>query len=169
MLAIGVSWVISIALQPNGPITVSQVCRMLEIDGWRFASDKTIGGLRFLSYERGIGEVECAGEFIEDFAKPGGLVWSYAFSARGPADTKMDKLTMLAIISSSLKAFVPDATEAISRALRTSQEIRDTGLHRNEGVATTGSGWRITVIEYLSYSKARKEDVAFVTVTVDQP
>jgi hypothetical protein len=150
VLAIALFGVISVTLQTDGPFTVSQVGRMLEKDGWRFASDKATGGVRFFLYEKAMGDVKFTAEFIEDFEKPGGLVWSYQFSARGPADTKVEKLTMLAIISSSLKPFIPDAPQAISRAVGAFQEIRDTGLRRNEGVATTRNAWRITVIEYLS-------------------
>jgi len=162
------------------PVTIAVWSAALERLGWRLKSDELFGDAntgraRVITYTKPHGALTLHASIMV----PSGQrrIDDMSFQCFAPRGIKLVAESVVAahgVCRSAAEAIVPGAAAATKRATAGSDEVPPDpdgyDLLRSEGRAATGSGWRVTVVDYLERSPRRSEYCVFlITLDVIRP
>lgn len=162
--------------EPRDPLTMLRAARLLEMDEWVFVSEGMydagggIGLLRFVVYERGVGDVRLTAS-LNSLSDNMDALAMLVFRAHGqPDESGASKEPAAGVVALQMIRLIPDSAETIARIssqLEAARHVEGSRV-RKEVTATTASGWRLTLLDYLTYSPRTEEPQVLIELTASR-
>jgi len=162
---------------PPPRVPIATWSATLERLGWRLKTDKLFGDAntdqaRVITYTKRHGALTLHASIMVPSGQR--LIDDMRFQCFAPRGIKLVAESVVAahgVCRAAAEAIVPGASAATKRATAGSKQLPPDpdgfALLRSEGRAATGSGWRVTVVDYLERSPRHSEYCVFL-ITLDR-